>query len=179
MKMEDIQLIRRACFTITMVTSIGLSPLAGLAFEEMSATIRVSNGALYDYVIIGEHLLASDGFDNAYDTISPGNLNSDMGLPFISAVIAQPDWKPAMRELRGDIRVPARKQQWQIRINSSLDKGTPLAVTLQPGPGATSQRFGVTLSDNKKSTDLRTGTYNVPAPGPGGTAELVVSVEQP
>ena len=180
MKMKDFQRIRRACFTtITMITILGLTPSRVLAFEEMTATIRVTSGALYDYVIVGEHLKASDGFDNAYDTISPGNLNSDMGLPYISAVIVQPDWKPAMRELRGDMRAPAGKQQWRIRINSSLDKGTPLAVTLQPGRGTTSQGFGVTLSDTKKSTDLRTGTCNVPAPGPGGTAELVLSVEQP
>ena len=161
------------------VSFLGLTSVAALGFEPMTATVRVSSGGLYDYVVIGEQPMATDGFDNAYDTISPGNLNSDMGLPYISAVIAQPDWKPAMRELRGDIRVPARKQQWQIRITSSLDKGTPLAVTLLPGLGATSQRFGATLPGNKKSTDLKTGTYNVPAPGPGSTAELVVSVEQP
>ena len=80
-----------------------------MGFDPMTATIRVSSNSLYDYVVIGERPQATDGFDNAYDTISPGNLNADMGQPFISVIIPHPEWKPAMREMRGDIRSPAEK----------------------------------------------------------------------
>ena len=132
--MKEIKRYHRELVTsLTIVTILCLSSLTALALEDMTATIRVSNGAMYDYVIIGEHPLASDGFDKAYDTISPRNLNSDMGLPYISAVVMQPEWKPALRELRGDIRAPARKQRWQIRVNSSLDKR-------MPGPAARAAR---------------------------------------
>ena len=78
------------------ITIICLTSVAAMGFDSMTATIRVSNNSLYDYVIIGEHPQATDGFDNAYDTISPGNLNADMGQPFISVIIPHPEWKPAM-----------------------------------------------------------------------------------
>src|SRR5689334_23135475 len=110
---------------VASIILICLTSVASLGFEPMEATIRVSNGSLYDYVVIGEHPQATDGFDNAYDTVSPGNLNADMGQPYISVVIPQPEWKPAMRKMRGDIRSPAKKQEWKIAISSSLPKGTP------------------------------------------------------
>ena len=87
----------------SIIATICLTSVAAMGFEPMTAIIRVSNGSMYDYVIIGEHPKATDGYDNAYDTISPGNLDTDMGQPFISVIIPHPDWKPAMRELRGDI----------------------------------------------------------------------------
>src|ERR1035437_7263611 len=113
------------------ITTICLTSVAAMGGNPMTATIKVMNGNLYDYVIIGEHPKATDGYDNAYDTISPGNLNADMGQPFISVIIAHPYWKPAMRELRGDIRSLAQRQEWQLAITSSLPKGTPMNVALQ------------------------------------------------
>ena len=145
----------------------------------MTATIRVSNGSLYDYVGIGERPEATDGFDNAYDTISPGNLNATMGEPYISVIILHPEWKPAMREMRGDVRSLAKRQEWQISITSSLAKGTPLAVALQPGQSRLPQAVKLILRNKKKGTDLRTESYSLPAPGPGTTSTLSIIAEQP
>jgi hypothetical protein len=163
------------------VASICLSSVAAMGFEPMTATIRVSNDSLYDYVVIGEHPSATDGFDNAYDTVSPGNLNADMGQPYISVIISHPDWKPAVRELRGDIRSPAKRQEWQLSITSSLPKGTQLDVTTQAEGTNLSKELKLLLKDGKvkKETNMRAGTSMLPAPGPGKTSKLVISAEQP
>ena len=152
-----------------------------MGFQPMTATIRVSNGSLYDYVVIGEHPKASNGFDNAYDTISPGNLNADMGEPYISIIIPQPQWKPALRELRGDLRSPAKSQQWQLAISSSLAKGTPFKLELQAEGSALPQAMKLILKERegKKETDLRGGEYSFAAPGPGKTTTLFITAEQP
>ena len=42
-----------------------------MAFEPMTATIRVSNGALYDYVVIGENPAATDGPFRCSRTVAP------------------------------------------------------------------------------------------------------------
>ena len=155
--------------------------MAAMGFEPMTATIRVSNGSLYDYVIIGEHPKATDSYDNAYDTISPGNLNATMRQPFISVIVSHPDWKPAMRELRGDIRSMAKRQEWQLSISSSLPKGTPLVVELQKHESSLPNGVRFLLKDDqtKKDTDLKAGSCTTPAPGPGTMTRLLVIVEQP
>lgn len=153
--------------------------MAALGLEPLSVTVRFSSGALYDYVVLGEHPKATDGFDNAYDTISPGNLNADMGEPYISAVLPHPEWKPG-RELRGDLRALAGRQRWQVSVSSSLAKGTPLSVALQPGHPLPSG-VKLTLKDpqSAQETDLRSGNATLPAPGPGASATLFISAEQP
>jgi len=163
------------------MTTILLSSVAAMGFDPMTATIRVTNGSLYDYVIIGEHPKATDGFDNAYDTISPGNLNADMGQPFISVIIPKPEWKPTMREMRGDIRSLSKRQEWPLTITSSLAKGTPLNVVLQSEGTSLPQGVTLTLKDGKtkKETDLRAGSYTLAAPGPGTPAKLFIIAEQP
>ena len=152
-----------------------------MGFEPMSATIRVSNGSLYDYVVIGENPKATDGFDNTYDTISPGNLNADMGQPYISVIIPHPDWKPAMRELRGDIRSPAKKQEWQLSITSSLPAGTPLSIVLQREQSSLPKGMKLTLREptTTNETDLTAASYSVPAPGAGKKSELTLIGLQP
>lgn len=162
-----------------LIALICLTGTAAPGFEPMTATIRVSSGDLYDYVLIGEQSKATDGFDNAYDTISPGNLNADMGEPFIAAVMLHPDWKPGLREMRGDIRAMAKKQQWQLCITSTLAKGARLTVALQAGDGALPKGVRLTLRDGGKEADLRRGEYILPAPGPGTSSTIFIIAEQP
>ena len=171
--------MKPTCCLIVVLTLICLTCVAAMGFEPMAATVRVSSDSLYDYIVIGENPKAADGFDNAYDTISPGNLNVAMGEPYISAIISHPDWQPAMREMRGDVRAPAKKQEWQIAIASSLAKGTPLAVSLQSDRSSLPQVIKLTLRDKKKEIDLRKGGYTIPAPGPGTKCSLLIIAEQP
>lgn len=159
---------------------IFLTTVAAMGFEPMTATIRVSHSNLYDYVVIGEHPQATDGYDNAYDTISPGNLNADMGEPFISAVVSHPDWKLALRELRGDIRSLAKRQEWHLVVASSLPAGTPLMLGLQADRTNLPKFVKLTLREgNGKETDFHTANFSFPAPKPGTKTELVIIVEQP
>ena len=171
--------INLARHAAVVVITICLSCAAAMGSEPMTATVRVSSGDLYDYVVVGEHSKATDGYDNAYDTISPGNLNADMGQPFISAAIHHPDWKQALRELRGDLRPVAKKQQWLISIRSSLAKGTPLAVSLQSQRSGLPQAVKLILRDQAEEIDLRAEDYTIPAPGPGKTVKIIVIAEQP
>jgi hypothetical protein len=158
-----------------------LTSAAALGFEAMTATVRVSSGSLYDYVVIGEHPAATDGYDNPYDTLSPGNLNASMGLPYIAAVLVHPEWKKMTRELRGDIRSVAKRQEWQLSLNSTLPKGTPLTVALQRDKTVVPKGMKLTLRDaaTGKETNLVTGSCTVPAPGQGATAQLNIIAEQP
>ena len=166
-------------YIVTIIIVICLTSVAAMGFDPLTATIRVSNSCLYDYVILGEHPQATDGFDNAYDTISPGNLNADMGQPFISVIITHTEWKPAMREMRGDIRSMAIKQEWQLAITSTLPKGTPLTVELQTEGTTLPKGVKLTLKDKKKEIDLKVGNYTIQAPGPETTSKLLVIAEQP
>jgi hypothetical protein len=169
----------RRTFSLLSILCIVLQAAAAWGLDPWAAEIRVSSGGLYDYVVIGEHPKASDGFDNAYDTISPGNLNADMGEPFISAAIEEPEWKPALRQMRGDIRALAKRQQWQVSITSGLAKGKPLLVELQFQQGRSSKAVKVTLRDKKREGDLTAGSITIPAPGPGAKTTFSIIAEQP
>jgi len=162
------------------MATILLTSVAAMGFEPMTAIIRVSNGNLYDYVVIGEHPKATDGYDNAYDTISPGNLNADMGEPYISTVVSHPDWKPAMRELRGDIRSLAKQHEWHMVVTSSLPAETPLKLELQADRTNLPERLKLMLREwDGKETDLRASNFTFPAPKPGIKTELLIIAEQP
>jgi hypothetical protein len=173
--------MRTLQYIAAVIATLCLTSVAAMGLEPMSATIKVMNGSLYDYVIIGEHPKATDGYDNAYDTISPGNLNATMGQPFISVIISHPDWKPAMRELRGDIRSLAKRQEWQLIISSSLPKGTPLNVAFQKKESTLPQGMKLTLKEDaaSKEHDLGRWSYMIAAPGPGATTKLLIIAEQP
>ncbi|QXE92730.1 hypothetical protein KP001_09490 [Geomonas subterranea] len=152
--------------------------VAAMGFEPMTATVRVSSGQLYDYVVIGEHPGATDSFDNAYDIISPGNLNADMGDPFISAVVSHPEWRPA-REMRGDTRSPAKKKQWDVSVTSSLAKGTPLVVSIVPEESRLPKQATIAAKEGNTQVDLTNNEYILSAPGPGSVARLKIVAEQP
>ena len=160
---------------------ICLTGVAAMGFEPMTATIRVSGGERYDYAVIGEHPKATDGYDNAYDTISPGNLNADMGEPYISVLVLHPEWQPAMRVLRGDIRALKARQEWQLTVSSSLPAGTPLKVELQWDRTTLPKGVKLTLKDGKtgKENNLASTQYTFPAPGPGENSKLAIIAEQP
>lgn len=172
------QIIR---YTAAIAALLCLTGATAMALEPMTATIRVSSGSLYDYVIIGEHPKATDGYDNAYDTISPGNLNASMGQPFISVIITHPDWKPALRELRDDIRSLAKRQAWQLIISSSLPLGTPMNVAFRKKESTLPQGMKLTLKEytTGKEHDLGRWSYMIAAPGPGASTQLTIIAEQP
>ena len=148
-----------------------------MGFEPVTATIRVSSGSLYDYVILGEHPRATDGYDNAYDTVSPGNLNADMGQPYLSVVSVHPEWK-IHKELRGDIRLPAAMQTWTLAVTGSLKKGSALTLSRQREEHLPAG-MKLTAREGKRQHDIGQGDYTTTAPGPGMTKTIIITVQQP
>lgn len=168
----------RSLLTKLIIAVILATGTAAMGFEPMAATIKISSGSLYDYVFIGENRRATDGYDNAFDTISPGNLNADLGEPFLSVVMLHGDWKAGTRELRGDVRSLAKHQKWHLCVSSSLPAGTPLKVELAER-GALPKGITLTLWDAERKIDLgRSGECLISAPGPGKQAEIIITAEQ-
>lgn len=164
--------------TTILATAACLFPLTALAVEPMAATVKVSGGGVYDYVVIGESPKATDGYDNAYDTLSPGDsLNST----YISTYFSHPEWAAVKKTFRGDIRTLAEKQEWSLSIASTLPVGTPLTVELQPGLNILPQGLQLTIKDigNTTSANLIGGTYSLVSPASGTTTQLIITVLQP
>lgn len=163
---------------LTLAAIACLVPAAALAFEPMAATVRVSGGGVYDYVVIGESPKATDGFDNAYDTLAPsGSLNST----YISTYFNHTDWKAPKTTFRGDIRSMAEKQEWILNVVSTLPAGTPLKVELTPGLNVLPEKVALTITNPTTSitSDLKTGSLTLVAPAPGAILQLTLSVQQP
>lgn len=169
------------CLLAASAIVLGFTVVASLASGPMKATILISSGALYDYVIIGEDSRATDGYDNAYDTISPGNLNEAMGEPFITAVLLHPEWKAPLRELRGEIRSVAAQQKWRLSVRSSLPEGTPLNLSLQREETALPQGMKLIVADaaRNEQKDLLSQKCIISAPGPGRSKELTIAAVLP
>lgn len=172
--------MKNACKHITTILAAAacLCPLSALAVEPMAATIKVSGGGVYDYVVIGESPKATNGFDNAYDTLSPGDsLNST----YISAYFSHPEWGAVKSNFRGDIRTLAEKQEWNLSIASTLPAGTPLTVELQPGLNILPQGLQLTVSDtgNTTTATLTGGTYTLASPASGTATQLIITALQP
>jgi hypothetical protein len=172
--------MKNACKQITIILAAAacLSPLSALAMEPMAATIKISGGGVYDYVIIGESLKATDGFDNAYDTLSPGDSLNNV---YINSYFSHPEWGAAKAAFRGDIRSLKEKQEWNLSIASTLPFGTPLTVELQAGLNVLPQGLQLSIRDSGNTTtaNLIGGHLSLTSPGQGNTAQLIITAEQP
>lgn len=159
------------------ITSLAVPAAAS---EPLTATVKVACRGVYDYVVLGEHPKASDGFDNAYDTISPGNLNADMGEPFVTVVSEPGEGRKGARELRGDVRLPAKRRTWRLAVSSSLPEGTPLEVTLVGEESSLPAGARLYLSEGGEAPGRDfSSRATLPAPGPGRRRALFITVEQP
>lgn len=163
---------------LSLVIATCLSPVLALAVEPMAAVIRVSGGNVYDYVVIGESSRATDGFDNAYDTLSPGD---SLNTTYISTWFSHPEWAAAKSTFRGDIRTLAEKQEWILIIASTLPTGTPLTVGLQAGLNVLPQGLQLTIKDtgNTTTVNLIGDHLTLASPAPGSITQLIITAIQP
>lgn len=155
-----------------------LSPLTAVAYEPLAAKIKVSSGTVYDYVSIGEKAKATDGYDNAFDSMSPGdNLNAI----YINSYLSHPEWGQLKSTFKGDIRSIAEKQEWTITIASTLPAGTDLTVALKEGRNLLPAGLKLIAQNNSSnvSADLVTGALHIPAPGGTATTLITVTAIQP
>jgi hypothetical protein len=168
--------MKRTIQNIAIIATL-LLPVAAFAFEPMAATIKISGAGIYDYILIGESPRATDGFDNAYDTMSPGD---SLNTNYISSYISHPEWGAIKNNFRGDIRSIAETQEWTITIASSLPAGTPLNVELQTGLNILPQGLQLTIKDigNTTSANLINGRLSISSPAPGATTQLIITAQQ-
>jgi hypothetical protein len=89
--------------------------------------VQVKGAGTYDYIIVGMNSGASDGFDNAYDTVTPG---PGMTNPYILTVIKHPKWKTVKKEFRTDFRAVKRNERWDMTVMTNAAAGTQLMVSI-------------------------------------------------
>lgn len=161
------------------LTLILAAALPAIAAEPLVAPIRISGGGTYDYVVVGESPMATDGFDNLYDSFAPaGNLND----VYITAWFDHPEWLQVKNRFRGDIRSLATRQDWVLSVVSTLPAGTPLTVALDNRMNILPAGLQMTVSNisNTSSTSiLNGGMFTFSAPLPGTVTQLVITAQQP
>lgn len=126
--------------------------------SDMRAKIKVSGGGTYDYFIVGEMDGATDGFDNAYDSLYPaGNMNET----YIMSSFYHPEWAVVKSEFRADTRSVADIQQWDVDIYTNLPNGTMLTMSLMEGSKLPAD-YTLTIEDTAtgQQTDMRTGEHS-------------------
>jgi hypothetical protein len=116
--------------------------------EDMKASVKVTGGGTYDYVVVGGVTGAEEGLDYLYDIIYPSpNLNDS----FIATSIPHPEWGAVKDEFRADMRPAETDQSWTMAVSSNLPAGTPLKLDLDGETSVVPE--GYTLS----VTDVETG----------------------
>jgi len=127
------------------------------AISDMKAKIKVSGGNTYDYFIFGMMTDATDGFDNAYDTISPG---PNMNDTYISTYFSHPEWNAVKSEFRADFRSIKESDEWTVSVYTNLAAGTALTMALQ-SEGSNISGYSLTVEDTTtgQMTDILSSTY--------------------
>lgn len=155
----------------TVALFIAMSSRAVL--PDMKATLQVSGGGIYDYVVVGMMDKATDGFDNAYDAFAPvGNMNDT----YIKTTIAHPEWYTVKSEFRSDIRSIKELQEWTIAVYTNLPAGTPLTIALKDDASTVPADYTLTVQDIDTGVvaDLKTGSYSFTVSASGVTKDFKV-----
>jgi len=160
--------------SILIILALCAFPSLAAAYQSLAATVRVSSGSTYDYVIIGESPLATDGFDNAYDTIAPG---ASLNNVWISAYFDHPEWNAVKRQFRGDIRSAAASQTWVLTVEQNLPAGTFCTISLDAVASILPMNAGIILTDPKggATVDLKAGSYTFAATAGPSTFDITIT----
>lgn len=142
------------------------------ALPEMEAVITVSGGGTYDFAVIGMDRDATDGFDNAYDSFTPGwGLNDT----YIYTYFSHPEWNTVKADFRGDIRAPKKHDEWQLGVLSNLPAGTVMKIALNAQKSNVPSSYSIVAVDvaTRKKIDLTKSSYTFSLPA---TGEQVFSI---
>lgn len=153
-------------------------PALSLASEPLAALIRISNGAVYDSVVVGENFKATDGYDNLFDTFSAGASLNDT---YISAWFDHPEWQQVKSQFRGDIRSIAETQEWTVSVVSTFPAGTPLTVEIDNRLNILPHDLQLTVKNAGAATSaslLAGGKFVFQASAPGATSQLIINAQQ-
>jgi len=148
--------------SILIILALCAFPSLATAYQSLAVTVKVSSGTSYDYVIIGESPLATDEFDNAYDTIAPG---ASLNNVWITSYFDHPEWNAVKRQFRGDIRRAAASQTWTLTVEQNLPVGALCTVSFDSVVSLLPMNTGMTLTDLKSgaTVDLKAGNYTYAA----------------
>ena len=143
--------------------------------QNIEAAIEVRAGKLYDYVLIGMHRDATDGFDNAYDTVTPG---VGVGNQYILSVIPHSDWNTVKTDFRTDFRAMKSHDAWDVLITTNLAAGTPLTVAIDQEQSKIPEGCAVRIEDMSTGAvqDLERGAYVFPVKASGLAQQFRISI---
>jgi len=144
---------------LLLITVFILMSIVSSAFGQgdMKAKLEVNGQTTKDYVEVGMRAEATDGFDNAYDTIAIGTgLNDD----YVFTYIDHPEWAQMKPEFRGDIRSLKLNDTWTMLLETNMAAGTVLTLKLRDD-SVVPAGYALTVKDTETGAtiDPRVGPY--------------------
>jgi microcompartment protein CcmK/EutM len=122
-----------------------LSARAGDAtMDDLKVAVDVRGAGTYDYVLVGMNSAATEGFDNAFDTVTPGAGVAD---PYITAVIPHPDWNTVKTDFRTDFRSPKKSETWHIKVATNAASGTKITLSIDRDRTSLPRNYRVLIKD--------------------------------
>ena len=124
----------------------------------VEVAIETRAGSVYDYIIIGMHKDATDGLDNAYDTVTPG---LGVGEQYILMVVPHPEWKSVKTDFRTDFRAMNKLNTWEAMVTTNLPDGTQLTMSIDREQSKLPTGRSVIVEDMATGAvqDLEQGAY--------------------
>jgi FlaG/FlaF family flagellin (archaellin) len=112
--------------------------------QRVEVAIETRSGSLYDYILIGMHPDATDGLDNAFDTVTPG---MGLGGQYIQMVVPHSDWASVKTDFRTDFRSMKKSETWETIITTDLPEGTPLTMSIDQEQSKIPAGYSVIVED--------------------------------
>ena len=95
----------------------GIFSLPAYLSADWNITLKVTGGGVYDYCIAGVRVGATDGYDNAFDVLSPP---SSLLSTYINTYFPHAEWGPFYSKMRRDIKAPDLPKEWVFEVNSNI-----------------------------------------------------------
>jgi len=139
--------------------------------------IETRAGKVYDYVLIGLHKDATDGLDNAYDTLTPG---LGVGDHYILMVVPHPEWSSVKTDFRTDFRSMKTSDTWEATVTTSLPDETPLTMSIDQEQSKIPEGYSVTVEDMLTGAvqALEQGAYVFPVKSSGIARQFRITVSK-
>lgn len=174
----------RKTFAILLLIAAAVGAVAPPALARKAAerrniqvAVEVRAGTLYDYVLIGMNQAATDGLDNAYDTVAPG---MGVGDRYILMTVPHPDWKAVKADFRTDFRAVKKSDTWVTMITTNFPDGTPLTMSIDREQSKLVPGYAVIVEDMATGTvqDLAQGAYVFPVKTSGIARECRITIRK-
>ncbi|MEK6744563.1 MAG: hypothetical protein AABZ15_13195 [Nitrospirota bacterium] len=143
----------------------------------IEVAIETRAGKVYDYILIGMHKDATDGLDNAYDTVTPGQGVSDQ---YILMVVPHPDWKSLKTDFRTDFRAITKSNTWEATVMTNLPDGTSLTMSIDQEQSKLPTGYAVIVEDmaTGAAQDLEKGAYVFPVKTSGLARQFRITLKK-